>query len=149
MKDKNPFSPFDPHTSKPFKPKIPRSREEIVHSPSSNEEMSKISQHDVDTNKLLEKIFLMRQELEEKLNDIYEKTGIPRDEIERFINNPKNFSGAEWENIAKEKKQLEDQLYAILKLEKRHPTKKEVSDQASKDRKGKVLGGRKKWIPIR
>lgn len=153
MSDDRPYNIFDPDFSRPLKPK-PKRPVEPPSAPSKppppkETPAGKKKHYDPETDQLLEKIFRMREDLEQKLNTIYEKTGLPRAEIERFLSDRKNFPGDRWERIEKEKKDLEQRLYHVLKMEKREVSKKEAEFKAEKDRKGKFLGGRKKWIPIR
>ena len=103
---------------------------------------------DPEINKMLEQIFKMREDLQKKLDDIFQKTGLSRAEIESFLNNPNNYPPGKWEKFQNEKKLLEDKLYVALGIDRKHKAKQE-DIKTAKERKGKFLGGRKNWIPIR
>lgn len=98
---------------------------------------------------LFEKAKKMRQEIDQKLQEVYDKTGMTRKEVENYMSNPKNFTVQEWQNIQIGRKDWEGRLYGILGQEYKEKRAKIVQDQSSKERKGKTLGARKNWIPVR
>lgn len=119
-----------------------------THPPPANVQQKTPTETIQSVNATIKKIFEMQEELKTKLEDIYEKTGLSRKEIEDFLKNPKNFPPGKWEQIQKDRALLEEKIQAIIGVDKKHVAKQEES-KLSKDRKGKLLGGRKNWIPIR
>lgn len=98
---------------------------------------------------MFERAKKMRTEIEEKLQEVYDKTGLTRKQVETYMNNPKNFSIQEWQNIQIGRKDWEGRLYGLIGQEYKEKRQKAVQDQSSKERKGKTLGARKNWIPMR
>ena len=71
--------------------------------------------------------------------------------IRRFLENPSNFSKEQWAQVEKKRKDLLDSLQ--LPSEHRDKTITETpppdSRKETKDRKGKNIGARRRWIPMR
>lgn len=97
---------------------------------------------------MLNRLRSMDEDLKKKMQRICELTGMTRMEIERFIENPKNFTDSQWTRMQREKELLEDKIYAAIgaRAKKRIIQKKKV--KMAKERKGKTLGGRKGWIQM-
>jgi len=98
---------------------------------------------------MFERARLMKEEIENKLQEVYDKTGMTRKQVENYMKNPKNFTIQEWQNIQIGRQDWEGKLYNIIGQEYKAKREKVVQDQSSKERKGKTLGARKNWIPMR
>ena len=108
-----------------------------------------------DVQAMLDKIKKYRDDLTEKLDKIQAITGWDISGLNDYLSNPSNFKPAEWEMVKIRKEALESQFYQLLgrvsggaegaKLE----VKKQEKVKSDKKLKGKSLGARKGWIPMR
>jgi hypothetical protein len=98
---------------------------------------------------MFERAKRMKVEIEEKLQEVYDKTGLTRKQVETYMKDPKNFTVQEWQNIQIGRKDWEGRLEHLMGQEYKQKRAKAVQDQSSKERKGKTLGARKNWIPMR
>ena len=80
--------------------------------------------------------------------------------VEDYLNNPNNFTNAQWENIQIQRKgiitKLESELGGVFNRGTPGATsilkKKDAfspPDKPEKERKGKTRGARHNWIPVR
>lgn len=100
----------------------------------------------------------MHKDIDNKLRKIYELSGLKRDQIASYINDPRNFTAQEWEILQARRDQVENKLLSFLgpkvqaereKAKNQGLSKAQASEQA-KNRKSKTLAARKKnWIPVR
>lgn len=96
---------------------------------------------------MLNQIEVMKQDLENKLEKIRQQTGLSKEDLQNFMNNPKNFSPNEWAKLEKTKNEMGDKVWSAIGLELK--PKARTRENIAGERKGKTLGGRKKWIPMR
>jgi hypothetical protein len=66
-----------------------------------------------------------------------------------YLDNPKNFSPREWEIVQKNKHLLEEKVWDVVGLELKPATGPKRRENLAGERKGKTLGARKKWIPMK
>lgn len=93
----------------------------------------------------------LHDELNRKLEDIYQKTGWDPHHIKKYLENPNNFSPEQWQLIQSQKKYLLGKVWDKLGKEGVNLQKKMLEaekQKISKDRKGKALGARRQWIPM-
>ncbi len=105
-----------------------------------------LKHRDPEINEMLQKIDTMQQDLQNKMEDVKQRTGLSDEDIKAFMENPKNFSPADWEKMAKSKEMLGEKVWTALGMELK--PKQHTRENLSSERKGKTLGARKKWIPI-
>lgn len=97
---------------------------------------------------LFDKMYAMRDDLQAKFNKVGEMLGMSSKEISVYLNNPNNFSPSQWAKMQMDKKRAEEQLYLGMgKGEKEQRAKKAIEKQA-KERRGKMIGARKKWLQM-
>lgn len=123
----------------PSKDRRPTSPEEGGQSPTAA---------DPEIASMLKKVDLMKRDLEKKLSALYEKGSLYRIDIEKYLNDPTNFTKAEWEKLEKDKDFLYNKVLSVMTPAaglKKLPKSKE---KLTKERKGKTLGSRKNWIPM-
>lgn len=96
---------------------------------------------------MLKQIDDMKQDLERKFEVIRNKMGWSAEDVHEYLNNPKNFPPKEWEKIQQTKKALGDKVWAAIGTHLK--PKPKTRENIAGERKGKTLGGRKKWIPMR
>jgi hypothetical protein len=105
---------------------------------------------DPEINGMLNKMYRMQENIQTKLNEAYDKSGISASQIKNFLNNPSNFSPDIWQKIQGQRDVLEKQIGDVLKNYARK-TKKGYAPGStvnSKERKSKTLGARRNWIPM-
>jgi len=66
-----------------------------------------------------------------------------------YFNDPQNWPPLEWERVQLKKEELEERVLGKKKSEIKRLKKQKQAQKMSKDRKGKTLGSRKKWLPMR
>ncbi|EPP34711.1 hypothetical protein CP10139811_0742 [Chlamydia ibidis] len=111
------------------------------------------SDSEIDYETLIQKTQEKIQELDKRSQDILQKTGMTREQMEVFASNPDNFSPEEWlalENIRtsceeykKETEALINQLSADIGSENNSSNKKQLA-QSTSNKKNK----KKNWIPL-
>lgn len=163
MSKDSPFDLFGSGSKKPLKPSKktpappppkPESLPSEDHLPSNaappppSDNRRRKVQLNPELTRMLERIFEMREDIRKQMEAIFEKTGLSQLEIENFLNNPRNYPPGKWEKIQNEKKMLEEKLDKALGITKKQKAQQQEAKTA-KDRKGKLLGSRKNWIPMR
>lgn len=132
------------------KKKGSKKKEESKSSPKKKNaaEPAKRKYKDPEIDEMMRKIHDMRHDLLTKLEYIRYKAGLNFDDLQRFMDNPKNFTPAEWEKMQQTKMNIGEKAWAAIGVDL-----KEKAAQAKMvkpgDRKHKTLGARKKWIPVR
>lgn len=115
----------------------------------ANENVSETRSKDPEIKDMMGKIHLMRQDLERKMNQIYNISGLDTDSFKEFLNNPKNFGNKDWQFIQENKSVLEQKVWLTIGDELKPPTGGPAlpgRENIAGERKGKTLGARKKWI---
>ncbi len=106
----------------------------------------KVVNRDPEITDMLKNIEFMQKDLQNKLEYIKQKTGWGSEEIQKFMANPRNFSPKEWKQLQQNKDILGDQVWSTLGMELK--PKESHRKNLAKERKGKTLGARKKWISM-
>lgn len=101
-----------------------------------------------DANEMLKMMRDKYQELQGKLEDVLNRTGINPNRLEDMVatigqGNPL------WEQAQKEKSKLEEKIRAIVGTAPKSQYKERKVVKADKARKSKTLGSRKNWIQMR
>lgn len=109
-----------------------------------------LSTEDVDYDYLLQKTQEKIKELDLKAEEILSKTGMSKEQMDAFTNNPNNFSPEEWQALEKVrsscdeyKKETEALLDQVLS-EKQDNPKPQNKNQKPLTKKNK----KKNWIPL-
>jgi|GEM_PF-3378239 len=105
---------------------------------------------DRETKEMLAKIRTMQSDLQSRFDLLYQKSGKTPEQLMDYLNNPKNFPKKDWEFIQKNKQILENRVWDVVGEElKPVPNKIRTRANLDDERKGKTLGARKKWLPMR
>jgi hypothetical protein len=95
------------------------------------------------------KVKALNQEIKEKVAFLMEKGGLTTQAIRKWLYDPTHFTPKEWLLIQEHRDTIERDIglnmaptYKKIKSEKESKTQ-------SRERKGKTLGNRKKWIDMR
>lgn len=89
-----------------------------------------------------------RDEVERAVDELYLKSGLDRRVISNYLSNPQNFSPEQWKWVSREKKRLEDTIWKIVGLEGKRAHEMRQQVKKAHEHKGKMLGGRKRWISM-
>lgn len=162
MKDDKASNIFDFASHKSPKPKkhIPEGSSSKKEAPKEipgklsppSPETNKKSYSDKETIEMLEKMNSMRRDIERKLENLYQQSGMSGNELQAYLDNPKNFGTVLWEKIQQQRQELTDNLYKMAGIEEKTRSSIKTSkakEEETKKRKSKTLANRKKWIPIR
>jgi hypothetical protein len=106
-----------------------------------------------DVDDIVGRLHEMHDDIEKKLDLIYQKTGLTPKYIKDYLANPNNFNTTEWERVQKERQALLGSLMGAIKIdetpEEKADNAQKESDKSNKERRGKMIGTRKNWIPMR
>ncbi len=146
MKKKKPFDIYNPGKKKKGQKKKPSSKP----APAPKKAEKKVSvSADKEINLLLSKIYDMENDLEKRIDKICALSGMSRNEVLTFVENPDNFPSNEWSTIQKRKEALERKMFSSMGLPfKKNVVGKKKLDKKTKKRKGKTLGDRKGWMKM-
>ncbi len=143
-----------PHPHKNIKPSHQKPTESGSNKPSSSPEASKKKERPAppknpEIEAMLKKIRGMKTDLSTKLQLLYERGKRMGIDVEGIMGNPVNFTPAQWATIQRDKEMLSNKIDEVL-FPILGPKKKTKSTAVlTKERKGKTLGSRKKWMPMR
>src|SRR4051812_46676827 len=98
---------------------------------------------------MLTKMQRMHDELELKLDQIYQNSGIDPGAVKNYLNNPNNFNSREWERIQSQRETMWSRMGLKSSVDEEKFKKQQELDKVSKERKSKSLGARRNWIPMR
>lgn len=100
-----------------------------------------------DVESMLSRIKELQDNLQKQLESIYAKTGINPRKLDDAIVSAKGTPA--FEKIENDMRKLEEELNKIVPKRKTKSALPGLKAKSDQDRKGKTLGARKKWIPIR
>lgn len=87
---------------------------------------------------------LQQKELQDQLDDLFNKSGLSRSAFE----NPANFSKTAWTHLQAKKEALEAAIHG-MSLEELRKSKVVINaGKETKKRKGKTLGSRHRWLDM-
>lgn len=113
------------------------------------EERRKRIMTDPDIKEWVTRIEELNRSLKEKIADLIEKHGFTPRSVKGYLNNPKNFTPDQWIIIQKQRSEIEKTIGVALDPVLRKEQKKREGKERDKERKGKTLGARKNWMPMR
>jgi len=104
-------------------------------------ETSHTSAEEVDVDQLLHQLQGSLDELTERAEQIYQATGMTKEQLEEFAENPKNFSEEEWKLLGDVKDEIRHMREEADKIFENKP---ELAALAKE--KPKKKGPKKKWM---
>lgn len=113
------------------------------------EEQTSTQLSNMDIQDMLKHMQSIQKEIENKANIVYDKIRVNPKELQKFL---AIMGGPQWEKAQKDRKNLEEKVWSALGIEETEGKKAKVrkeEDKATKARKGKTVGVRKNWIPMR
>jgi hypothetical protein len=103
---------------------------------------------DEEVRRIMKKIREMDEDLQKKMDRVCQLSGMTRNEVSKFVENPSNFHPEQWKVMQLQKKQLEEQFYSIVGIEFKKKKVPKSKKAQTKERHGKTLGLRKRWIDM-
>jgi hypothetical protein len=105
---------------------------------------------DPEIQRMIQRMKEMSNEVEQKVETLLNKGKLTREQLMRYLNNPKNFSPEQWKKAKQTREFLSSKTFGEGEFKIETPSQANKTNQANmKDRKSKTLGNRKKWIPIK
>lgn len=109
---------------------------------------------DPELEMMLNRMHEIQDDLKAKLRSMYKQHGLTEEQVMNFLNNPKNLTPQEVEELKKAQELLKTQSsLSVLSSEqeqtKRLYKKAKKPEELKRERKGKTLGARKQWMPVR
>lgn len=138
-KGKSKSSPRRTHTHLPEKPVVKNASD-----PEIDEIRSRIRQ--------------MQQDISDKLDIINQNSQLKPEQIRNLLTDPKYYTPQQWDELQNYRKSLGDKIFNAIgrEIKVTKPTEEsfqapppKIKDTTDASRKGKTLGARKKWIPMR
>jgi hypothetical protein len=100
---------------------------------------------DTELEEMFQRMKNMQANLAEKIENIAAKTGLSIDEVMNFITRNKQIPITEQKRIEEEVKAFSEKVWLIVGKD---IVPQKYKTDSIKERRGKTLGSRKKWIPI-
>lgn len=115
---------------------------------------------DPEIEAIREKIHQMQREIVQKLDYINQHTHLTPQQLSYVLSDPKNYTPAQWEELQSFRKKWGDKIINAVgrEVDMNHlfppnelnlPESPKIKATTDASRKGKTLGARKKWIPMR
>jgi hypothetical protein len=103
-----------------------------------------------DAMDMISKTKVLHDEIDKKLDEIFQKTGWSTKQIKMHLDNPNNFTSEEWERVQKERQKLLNSLKTEqeLKAPEKGELKPEQATKLNKERRSKTIGARRNWISM-
>lgn len=96
----------------------------------------------------------LQDDVKNKLQKIYQSHGVTEEQVAKYLSNPKNFTPFEWEQLKQAQDLIRSQNTMSLLIKDQTATsalvkKAKKPEELARERKGKTLGARKQWLPMR
>lgn len=101
---------------------------------------------DTEVEKMLEKMEVLKNDLQQKLEKVFSKSSFDSDAMEKYLD---AISDEEQSDREKKHQALENQIWDALGADAKTVFSEKKQKKAKKVRKGKSSGARRKWIPTR
>lgn len=99
------------------------------------------------TKEMLERMHYLHHDLQDKLETTYTKSGLPPKIVEVFSDVIEKAPA--WEHYQKEQRKLDEQVAQVIGTSAPRVKRRTRMAKKEKARKGKTLGARKKWLPMK
>ncbi|NGX61774.1 MAG: hypothetical protein K940chlam9_01263 [Chlamydiae bacterium] len=114
---------------------------------SMEEETSEIEPQE-DYSDLINKTQEKLDELNEKAEEIYERTGMSREQLESYSANPNNFSPEQWEALQKVREACENYKTRAAGRLKNFHFEEKIEKRIKKQKQPQRFAKKKHWIPL-
>lgn len=109
----------------------------------------KVTLTDDEVQGMFDKMVELRGDLEKKTDEFKEAVILSQQDVSKYFNDSKNFSPEQWSVIQESRAELEKRVFDVVGKDLKKIRQKQLESKDSKLRKGKTLGARRNWIPIR
>ncbi len=104
---------------------------------------------DPELSEMFNKMKKMQNDLKGKMLELYEKSGLSKQEVDNFLDNPENYPKKTRDKLDRQLKELEQKMGRPTTKKKGAPLAKEkAGGKSAKKRKKKMIGARKKWMKM-
>lgn len=103
------------------------------------------------TDDVIQKLQKMQEKhtkLVGQIEEIFQKSGVDPKELERYCENPSNFTPIQWTRVQERKEEIETSITGMSRENLRKSKDEKAKTQVTKERRGKTLGSRKKWLDM-
>lgn len=113
---------------------------------------------DQEIEEMRDKLRQMRNDIVEKLEIINKHSGVNAEQIRNYLSDQKNFTSTQWDELQSYRKILGERIFNAIgrdvnistsSEQKNTPEPPKIKETTDTSRRGKTLGARKKWIPMR
>lgn len=131
--------------------KIAQAKKEKANNQPSNTTAPKIitTVEDPQISLMLEKMRVMKEDLENQLSSIYQKGKESKINVAILVDNIHILSPTDLAKVREQEKVLTDKIVAITPPESCLRKKTKNKEKLTQERKGKMRGSRNQWIPVR
>lgn len=144
-------SPFDLFRQPPKKPRSPPQTGAVPPTPSKEAAPAPAPSFttSAEYKEIYDKVSKMHDDLEKQLAEMFQQSGWSLQKIKQYLENPNNFNQFEWSRIQQEREHWNKQIWNIVGESGKARVISQEKKKAAEGKKGKLLGARKNWIPIR
>ncbi|WP_213105461.1 hypothetical protein [Candidatus Protochlamydia amoebophila] len=103
-----------------------------------------------DVENMISKVKILHDEIDRKLDDIFQKSGWTSKQIKTYLDNPNNFTVDEWEKVQRDRQKLMNTLKTGKDLQAASisSVQTEQNSKLTRERRGKTIGARRNWISM-
>lgn len=148
MEPRPPHNIFDEAGKSKLKPKL-LPKKEIIPPKVEMPKGPHIPITDTEIQGMFDRMNEMRNDLDKRTDDLKEAIALSQKDVIKFFSESKNFTPEQWNIIQENRTDLEKRTWAVVGKDPNKVREKHLEDKDAKLRKGKTLGSRKNWIPIR
>jgi len=105
--------------------------------------------NELDTQMLFDSVKELQQNLDKKRDELKNTIESTPEQVIQYFNDSKNFTPEQWNTIQSNRSDLEKNVWAVIGKDPKKVREEQISDKNDKLRKGKSLGARHNWIPMR
>lgn len=98
---------------------------------------------------LLQDLHEKGKKIKKKLNELYRIRGVTPEFIEKYINDPSNFSPEVWASIKKKRSEIANSIHFPENLLNIKPSPQTTPTTSAKDRRKMGGANRRGWLPMR
>lgn len=146
MSSESPFNLFSQSAKKPKKTEkeSPPPEEKVKSTPKSP-----IAVRNYTVEAMIERMNEMHRDIDNKIEEVSNKHGISKEQVMQYLSNPANFTPEQWVFLSGKQQAFFNKIQSNLGSTAELPAGKESSTTTVENRKNKLAGSRRKWIPTR
>ncbi len=91
----------------------------------------------------------LRDDLERSLDEVYGNTGLNKDAVERFLDNPSNFKDLDFDGTQRQRDIMQREVEKMAGKDAVDKRAEKLKKKAMKKRRSKSRGLRRNWIDMR